>query len=64
MATISNRFVARAITALILVAVLQVRALASDIPTDTAVLRALDKVTTRVQTLRVPVGQPVTFMPS
>ena len=34
---------------------------ATDIPTDTAVLRALDKVTARVQTLRVPVGQPVTF---
>lgn len=36
-------------------------AFATDIPADTAVLRALDKVTARVQTLRVPVGQPVTF---
>jgi hypothetical protein len=34
---------------------------AVDIQTDTAVLRALDKVTARVQTLRVPVGMPVTF---
>ncbi|MSO97608.1 MAG: DUF2155 domain-containing protein [Rhodospirillaceae bacterium] len=34
---------------------------ATDIQTDTAVLRALDKVTARVQTLRVPVGLPVKF---
>jgi hypothetical protein len=34
---------------------------ATDIATDTAVLRALDKVTARVETLRVPVGAPVTF---
>lgn len=32
-----------------------------DIPTNTAVLRALDKVTARVQILEVPVGTPVTF---
>jgi hypothetical protein len=32
-----------------------------NIPTDTAVLRALDKVAARVQTLKVPVGQPVNF---
>lgn len=32
-----------------------------DIPTNTAMLRALDKVTARVQTLEVPVGEPVTF---
>lgn len=32
-----------------------------DIPTDTAVLRALDKVAARVQTFTVPVGTPVTF---
>jgi hypothetical protein len=34
---------------------------AVELPMDTAVLRALDKVTARVQTLRVPVGLPVTF---
>jgi len=34
---------------------------ATDIPTNTAVLRALDKVTARVQTLDVPVGTPVQF---
>jgi hypothetical protein len=34
---------------------------AADIPTNTAVLRALDKVTARVQTLEVPVGTPVQF---
>jgi hypothetical protein len=28
---------------------------------DSAVLRAIDKVTARAQTLRVPVGVPVTF---
>jgi hypothetical protein len=36
-------------------------ALATDIPTDTAVLRALDKVSARAEVLRVPVGVPVTF---
>jgi hypothetical protein len=36
-------------------------ALATDIQTDTAVLRALDKVTAQVQILRVPVGTPTTF---
>lgn len=36
-------------------------AAATDIPGDTATLRALDKVTARVQVLTVPVGQPVTF---
>jgi hypothetical protein len=34
---------------------------ATDIPTDTAVLRALDKVSARVSTLRAPVDQTVTF---
>ena len=34
---------------------------ATDIPTDTAVLRALDKVSARVMTLRAPVGMPVAF---
>jgi hypothetical protein len=34
---------------------------AIDLPMDTAVLRALDKVTARVETLRVPVGVPVAF---
>ncbi len=32
-----------------------------DVPTNTAVLRALDKVAARVQTFTVPVGAPVTF---
>ena len=36
-------------------------AVATDIQTDTAVLRALDKVTAKVQILRVPVGKPTTF---
>ncbi|MDX2223705.1 MAG: DUF2155 domain-containing protein [Rhodospirillaceae bacterium] len=34
---------------------------ATDIPTDTAVLRALDKVSARVSTLRAPVDRPVNF---
>jgi hypothetical protein len=34
---------------------------AEDIPTNTAVLRALDKVTARVMTLEVPVGTPISF---
>lgn len=34
---------------------------AKPIQNDTAVLRALDKVAARVQTLKVPVGQPVNF---
>lgn len=34
---------------------------ATDIATDTAVLRALDKVSARVMTLRAPVGVPVSF---
>jgi hypothetical protein len=33
----------------------------TDIATNTAVLRALDKVAARVQTFNVPVGQPVSF---
>ena len=34
---------------------------ATDIETDTVVLRALDKVTAQVQLLRVNVGQPTSF---
>jgi hypothetical protein len=34
---------------------------AEDIPTNTVVLRALDKVTARVMTLEVPVGTPISF---
>jgi hypothetical protein len=34
---------------------------ATDIDTDTAVLRALDKVSTRVMVIKAPVGRPVAF---
>lgn len=34
---------------------------ATDVPADTVVLRALDKVTARVQVLRAPVGTPIQF---
>jgi len=44
-----------------LAALVTAPAFATDIPGDTATLRALDKVTARVQILTVPVGAPVTF---
>ncbi|MCB2107093.1 MAG: DUF2155 domain-containing protein [Rhodobacteraceae bacterium] len=48
----------------ILIAALQfawLPAQATEIPMDTAVLRALDKVSARVSTLRAPVGVPIAF---
>ena len=48
-------------TCVVVVTMFSLTAQATDIQTDTAVLRALDKVTARVQTLRVPVGLPVKF---
>ena len=48
-------------TCAVVVTMFSLPAQATDIQTDTAVLRALDKVTARVQTLRVPVGLPVKF---
>jgi hypothetical protein len=50
---------ALAITACALAAALPARA--TDIDTDTAVLRALDKVSARVMTIKVAVGQPARF---
>jgi hypothetical protein len=45
----------------LVVALLAAPARATDIPTDTVVLGALDKVSGRVNTISGPVGQPLMF---